>query len=175
MVVATKSSCSLLFDLYPRIHVNRTLMISATKSRSNAFCWNPYEASFNGCSHQVMFGFHLTNTYYIYIYIYIFFYLYIFFFFFFFLSFFSFFFLKINISTYKSRVEIERENLINLHKTLPSRLVWRIRSHVYQAPRQAVASSLVLEVSFGSFKQSQQVWIVDMLMYFSIFITIYNQ
>ena len=33
MVVATKS-CSLLFDLYPRIHMNRTLMIAATKSRS---------------------------------------------------------------------------------------------------------------------------------------------
>ncbi|KAG5414585.1 hypothetical protein IGI04_002152, partial [Brassica rapa subsp. trilocularis] len=37
MVVATKS-CSHLFDLYPRIHVNRTLMIAATKFRSNAFC-----------------------------------------------------------------------------------------------------------------------------------------
>ncbi|KAG5393711.1 hypothetical protein IGI04_023674 [Brassica rapa subsp. trilocularis] len=34
------------------IHVNRTLMIAATKSRSNSFCWNPYEASINGCSHQ---------------------------------------------------------------------------------------------------------------------------
>ena len=67
MVVATKS-CSLLFDLYPRIHMNRTLMIVATKSRSNSFCWNPYEASLNGCSHQVMFGFHLTNTYYYYYY-----------------------------------------------------------------------------------------------------------
>ncbi|KAG5410917.1 hypothetical protein IGI04_007236 [Brassica rapa subsp. trilocularis] len=33
----------------------------------------------------------------------------------------------------------------------------RIRSHVYQDPRQAVVSSLVLEVSFGSFRQSQQV------------------
>ncbi|KAF3503017.1 hypothetical protein F2Q69_00042933 [Brassica cretica] len=31
MVFATKS-CSLLFNLYPRIHVNRTLMIAATKS-----------------------------------------------------------------------------------------------------------------------------------------------
>ncbi|KAG5374390.1 hypothetical protein IGI04_042307, partial [Brassica rapa subsp. trilocularis] len=51
VVVATKS-CSLLFDLYLRIHMNRTLMIAATKSRSNSFCWNPYEASLNGCSHQ---------------------------------------------------------------------------------------------------------------------------
>ena len=159
MVVATKS-CSLLFDLYPRIHMNRTLMIAASKSRSNSFCWNLYEASLNGCSHQVLFRFHLTNTYYIY--------------FFLFLSFFVFF-LKINISTYKSRVEIERENVINLHKALSSKLVWRIRSHVYQAPRQAVVSGLVLEVSFGSFKQSQQVWKFDRLIHFSIFSTICNQ
>ncbi|KAG5415444.1 hypothetical protein IGI04_003011 [Brassica rapa subsp. trilocularis] len=51
MVVATKP-CSLLFDLYPRIHMKRALKIAATKSRSNYFCWNPYEASLNGCSHQ---------------------------------------------------------------------------------------------------------------------------
>ena len=162
MVFAIKS-CSLLFDLYPRIHMNRALKIAATKSHSNSFCWNPYEASLNGCSHQVLFGFHLTNTYYIYFFLYI------------FSSFFFFFFLKINISTYKSRVEIERENVINLHKALPFRLVWRIRSHVYQAPRQAVVSGLVLEVSFGSFKQSQQVRIVDRLIHFSIFSTICNQ
>ncbi|KAF2533034.1 hypothetical protein F2Q70_00031305 [Brassica cretica] len=36
MVVATKS-CSLLFDLYPRIHMNRALKIATTKSRSNSF------------------------------------------------------------------------------------------------------------------------------------------
>ncbi|KAF3495731.1 hypothetical protein DY000_02052215 [Brassica cretica] len=36
MVVANKS-CSLLFDLYRRIHMNRTLMIATTKSRSNSF------------------------------------------------------------------------------------------------------------------------------------------
>ena len=36
--------------------------------------------------------------------------------------------------------EIERERVINLHKALPFRLVWSIRSHVYQAPKQAVES-----------------------------------
>ena len=61
MVVATKS-CSHLFDVYPRIHVNRTLTIAATKFRLNFFCLNPYEASLSGCSHQVLFGFHQTNT-----------------------------------------------------------------------------------------------------------------
>ena len=35
MVVATKP-CSLLFDLYTRIHMNRTLMIADTKSRSDS-------------------------------------------------------------------------------------------------------------------------------------------
>ena len=49
MVVATES-CSLLFDIYPGI-----------------IC----EASLNGCSHQVMFGFHLTNTYIYIIYIFL--------------------------------------------------------------------------------------------------------
>ncbi|KAF3596700.1 hypothetical protein DY000_02021673 [Brassica cretica] len=51
MVVATKP-CSLLFDLYPRIHMNQALKIAATKSHSNSSCGNPYEASLNGCSHQ---------------------------------------------------------------------------------------------------------------------------
>ena len=118
MVVATKS-CALIFDLFPRIHVNRTLMIAATKFRSNFVCWNPYEASVNGCSHQVMFGFHLINTYYIYYY----FFLFLFLSFFFRFYFLCIFFLKINISTYKSRIKIEREKVINLHKVLPSRLV----------------------------------------------------
>ena len=35
MVLATKS-CSLLFDLYPRIFVNQVLMVVATKSCSNS-------------------------------------------------------------------------------------------------------------------------------------------
>ena len=57
---------------------------------------------------------------------------------------------------------------------LPSRLVGGFRSSDFQAPRQANKSVLVLEVSFGSFKQSQQVCIGDMLINFRIFSTICN-
>ncbi|KAF2588001.1 hypothetical protein F2Q70_00038347 [Brassica cretica] len=38
------------------------LQITATKSRSSSFCWNPYEASLNGCSlHSGELGFLLAG------------------------------------------------------------------------------------------------------------------